>query len=112
MKEFTLNLKPCYARLIYIFQIFNEIRVVSIPRQISNKLTTLFQGKFRNIYITNRQVCGDTFFAKKHFFVIFRRLKKKGLYDKIFHFQVIMSPFAKYLLKKKFCRIALKGVAR
>jgi hypothetical protein len=71
MKKFTLNLKPCYARLIFFFQFFNGIKVVSIPRKISNKLTTLFQGKFRNIYIINRQICGDTFFLGKTFFCHF-----------------------------------------
>jgi hypothetical protein len=71
MKEFTLNLKPCYARQYIFFQFLDGIRVVSIPRKISNKLTTLFQGTFRNIHITNRQICGDTFFPKKTFFCHF-----------------------------------------
>jgi hypothetical protein len=75
--------------------------MVSIPRQISTLLATLFQRTHKCID-SSKGECGDTLPPKNQFSVTIWQFKKKGICDKILSFHKTMSPIDDFLAQK-FC---------
>lgn len=86
-----------YPSLFFVFQYLDGAKVVNIPKKILTLLTTLFQITFK--IASNRHKCGNNLPKETIFFVAFRP-QKKGIYNKILHFEKQLSYFGNVSSKK------------